>query len=274
MIEQNLLEERMEEVDKLINQIPDRPTSENEELINALCRASLILLCSHFEGVLQDMMTCFIDEINSIKIKYRNLKIEMRIKDSGINDFKNPNFGKMCSLLNGIETNVVQNKVFRLDKAKFNKTGGNPSPDVINDLFRHLGRENILDDLNERKLSISKRNIKQPFLNQTEKLMLKEHLDENQISFIESLLKENRSKTVKEKSLGFYHYVNTLLDYRNSIVHGDKDRKISKYELVQLKEQICYLIDSLIEELNNEKRRYLSMKSNQLYSDMKWYCSE
>lgn len=251
-----LLNDRIEEVELLINTIPDRPESSNANLIDSLSRAAVVLLCSHFEGSIQDMMTLCIGELNNFKLNYKDLDIQMRVKNDVFHELKHISFEKLCTIIHNLEENIKDNKTIKLDKTKFNKTESNPSPDLINGIFKVLGFNSILDELNESHFSLTKSIIKKPFLNSTEITKLKLKISEDNIKYIEDLLKENRSQTEKKIDVGFNNTVNRLLELRNDIVHGNKNRRLSKMELVEMKDEIFLLIELLYSSIDKYLDKY------------------
>lgn len=261
MIGTVIFEERLTEVTQLIELIPDKPNSGNVELTNAISRAAVILLCSHFEGVLQDMMEEFVTILNELEIKYNKICTSIKVQDKfPKGKINNSNFEMICSIFSELEMRVGSNPIVFLNKENFNKTDANPTPDTINSMFKYIGEEEILTKLNRDILGINNKKVKQPFLNKTEVEKLKIQLDETQISYIEAILRENRGKIKKENNIGFYNEINTLLEYRNSIVHGNKDRKISKIKLIEIKESIETIVEELIKTLNTKISEYKAIK--------------
>lgn len=256
MISDNVFSERLKEVNELIYLIPDKPTSNNSQQIDALTRAATVLLCSHFEGVIKEVMEEFIDILNEENLTLNELSTSIIVQNRFING-NTSNFKKLCELYIQLASDINKNSVEILDKNNFNKTNANPSPEVINSMFEYIGVNEVLTTLNENILGIKKNESRKPFLNKTEIEELKKHqFMDKQINILENLLKQNRSKVKKDNNRGFYNDINTLLDYRNNIVHGNKERKISKLKLVEIKSNIERVIEELIKVLNDKIKEY------------------
>ncbi|AHV99667.1 MAE_28990/MAE_18760 family HEPN-like nuclease [Paenibacillus sabinae] len=244
-------EERMTEIDCLIELLPPKPTSENVNKINSLCRAAAVLLCSHLEGFLQDLMEEFVEEINQLSVGFKKLPLELYLQNTlPKGQITNNNFDSVLKLIEEIRTLENSNIPIRLIKKNFSKTDSNPTPDVINKLFRVLGEVDVLDKLNEEVLQIQNVEVKTPFITDDEKAAITKVIGSQSIvEYINDFLTNKRNASgKKDRNVGFYNKINTLLDCRNNIAHGNKGYQISDVKLIELKDDINMLVKALAEK--------------------------
>lgn len=240
---------RMKEIDYLISLIPPIiPTSENVEKINTLCRASIVLLSSHLEGFLQDLMEEFIDEVNQLEIGFSSLPVELYLQNTfPKGQVTQNNFDSLTNIVNEIKILEKNNVNISLDKSKFAKTDSNPTPDVINKLFKILGIESVLDILNQEIKNLHTEETYKDFFTDSEKVELNSLLGAPMlINRIEKYIVEKRNlKNQKKRNVGFYNTINQLLNFRNNIAHGNAGISISMQDLILLRDDIACLVESL-----------------------------
>lgn len=245
----NDFKKRMKEIDYLIELIPPiLPTSENVEQTNTLCRASIVLLSSHLEGFLQDLMEEFIDEVNQLEIGFKNLPVELYMQNcfpKGL--ITQNNFDALTKIFNEIKLLERKNIKMTLDKSKFAKTDGNPTSDVINRLFKILGIESVLDILNKEIKGLDTEESYKEFFTDKERKELNLAIGAPTIiNEIEKyIVKKRNLKNIKKRNVGFYNTINQLLNFRNNIAHGNACISTSTQDLVLLKDEVFCLVESL-----------------------------
>jgi len=259
-------EKRMNEIDCLIGLIPPKPNSENVEQINTLCRASIVLLSSHLEGFLQDMMEEFIDEVNHLSIGFQSLPVELYLQNNfPKGQIIQNNFNTLTQIFTEVKILQASNSSIDLDKSKFSKTNGNPTPDIINKLFKILGIDNVLDILNHDIKNLNTEESYKSFFTEAEKRELISQLGcPIIINKIEQFIVLKRNlKNGKNRDVGFYNTINQLLNYRNNIAHGNVRINISVQELIGIKDDIYCLVENLYikadERINSLKELSITM---------------
>jgi RiboL-PSP-HEPN len=258
-------EDRISEIDCLINLIPDKPTSDNVKTIDSLCRASIVLLCSHLEGFLQDLMEEIIDEINSLTIGFKELPIELYIQHAFPKGKLNTNtFDGIFNFIQEVKSLENSNIPIELNKRNFSNTESNPTPDVINKLFKLIGEENVLDKLNSEILELETQEVVVPFFNEEERNYLTGNLGQPTIiDYIDKYLSSKRNKTKrKDRNVGFYNKINTLLTYRNNIAHGNIGLRISNVDVIELKEATITLVQGLSEKAERRLETLKELTAN------------
>lgn len=263
-------EERMKEIECLIDLIPEKPSSQNVKQINTLCRASIVLLSSHLEGFLQDLMEEFIDEVNRVKIVFKDLPIKLYIQN------KFPNGKLTQNDLNNLEKIFTEIKILEnsnmsitLDKNKFDKTEGNPTADVINKLFKIIGIDNVLDILNKEILNLDSEESYKNFFSEEEKIYLNEALGMPSVldNIERYIVKKRNLKNPKKRNVGYYNTINQLLKYRNNIAHGNINANISLQELIKLKDDIVILVTNLSKKVD-ERLKELENSSSTIEKEV------
>lgn len=245
-------QDRMLEIETLISLVPNRPLSSNMGKLNALTRAALVLLCSHLEGFLQDLLKEFADELQGKRIKFHDLPLEVYIQNA-FPEGKLPQQGNagLIKTFTKFRDHSLTNEVIKIEKKRFGDTESNPKAEVINKLFRVIGEEEILDQLNEEYLRIPVIAERTPFLREDEKYDLLSILnDQVLVQKLDRYLTEKRiaptKKHARGRKLGFYLTLDELLDNRNQIAHGNYEKKISKATLVRLKGEVSVLAYALM----------------------------
>lgn len=197
--------QRMKEIECLISLIPEKPSSQNVEQINTLCRASIVLLSSHLEGFLQDLMEEFVDEVNRLSIGFKNLPVELYIQNNfPTGQLSQNNFNNLKNIFGEIKILESSNIVMKLDRNKFDKTEGNPTADVINKLFKIIGIDDVIDILNKEILNLDTEESYRSFFSDEERKELNEKIGYPVIlENIENyMVKKRNLKNSKKKKCG------------------------------------------------------------------------
>ena len=251
---------RMEEVQCIIDLIPEKPKSDNISTIDALTRASIVLLSSHLEGFLQDIMEEFIEGLNELEISFSKLPVELYVQ----NEFpKGKFYDNRKEMIKFIENVKLLQKIdpeISLNKNNFNKTESNPTSDIINKLFNIIGVENVIDELNIKIKKLSDKKKYKNFFTDDEKKELEEQYGCIIDGIDKYIVKKRNMVNKKSRAIGFYNTINRLLDYRNNIAHGNFNMRISIQELIEIKDEIEELVRGLSdiadEKLNEFKVEY------------------
>ncbi len=242
---------RLAEVDCLIALIPEKPLSANVKQIDSLCRASIVLLCSHLEGFLQDLMEEVVEEINQVSLGFKDLPLELYLQHKcPKGHLTQNNFDSLLTLGTEIRMFENSNMEIKLNKKNFSKTEGNPTAEVINKLFSAFGIPEVLDTLNYELFQLETKEVPVSFLREDEKKELCNIVKYSDIiERVDIYLTQKRNGSgKKDRNAGVYNTINTLLNFRNNIAHGNKGIRISTVELIELKEQIMVLVKALAEK--------------------------
>lgn len=243
---------RIKEINFYINQIPDEiPSTKNREHIDSYTRVSTILLCSHFEGALKDIIEAFIKEVNQLNIKCNNLDTRLYTKNLFSNpDSKLKDINSLINVLDNYKIALNEESIISLDHKYFNNTESNPKPEIIIKLFRIFGYDNIIDLLNAEIKGIPPKYEQSTFFSNFEKEQLRKFLSDRTIKRINNILEKSRPNNKQLYKYGFYKNINDLLLARNRIVHGDSNFKLTKPEVIELKREIFKLLCGLNKKLN------------------------
>lgn len=252
---------RIKEINFYINKIPDElPSTKNNELIDSYIRVSIILLCSHFEGALKDIIEVYIKEINLLEIKCNNLDTNLYAKNIfGNSESKLRDINNIINEFDNYKVSLNESRIIDLNCEKFNNTESNPTPETIIKLFRIFGFDNIIDILNSEIKHLSPSYEQVDFLKNSEKEQLRTFLADKTIKRINHILTKSRPNQKQVYKYGFYKYINDLLQTRNRIVHGDSNYKLTKQAVVELKHEIFKLLCGLKQKL---EENLIIMKKN------------
>lgn len=109
-------------------------------MIDANIRASIILLCSHFEGILKELIKCYIEDINNKSLACSNLETITYVRNIiGKNIDTLSDINKLTKTLEEYHFAINSNSIIKLNYKKFNDTKSNPSPEIVIKLFTSLG---------------------------------------------------------------------------------------------------------------------------------------
>ena len=252
---------RIKEINFYISQIPDEiPSTKNKERIDSYIRVSIILLCSHFEGALKDIIETFIKDINQLNIKCNDLDTRLYAK----NLFSNPNtklkdINNVINVLDNYKTALNKSEIITLNYEYFNNTESNPTPEIIIKMFRIFGYDNIIDLLNSEINNLAPSYEQSDFFKESEKEQLRSFLSDRTIKRISNILEKSRPNKKQVYKYGFYKHINDLLLARHKIVHGDSDFKLTRQAVIELKHEIFKLLCALYKKLN---KNLVTMKCN------------
>lgn len=139
-------DERWSEVNVLLGTAARTDTS--DELRNALCRASAVLIVAHFEGFIKEAARAIISDINqhsTFQHTHNHIKRVFCRTFTGSNGNApdkddNERETRLISLLDGLNA--------KIDFAPFVGGTSNPKPDVVERICNSLGAENFFARIN------------------------------------------------------------------------------------------------------------------------------
>ncbi len=232
--------ERLDEVRLIARTSQDNldiNTTESRTLGNALARSGLVLLCGYFEGYLRDVVEEFIERINDAELPLRNLPAPL-IHDQA--EFIVNRSAELPdrSIIIELRDALTEGSTVRLNPKRFNKTGGNPTVDVIEKLFSRLGLYDIVDALSVRDFGLDS-----TYTNETQvdhsmasriRGILAHHAVQDTDIALDSITTEIESKwrpKRKRRNVGYVNQIQELLKRRNRIAHGEGYQQITPPEL-------------------------------------------
>ncbi len=245
---------RLKEINFFISCIPNvLPSEKNLKMIDANIRASIILLCSHFEGILKELIKCYIEDINNKSLACSNLETITYVRNIiGKNIDTLSDINKLTKTLEEYHFAINSNSIIKLDYKKFNDTKSNPSPEIVIKLFNSLGFKNIIDELNMEHFSIVPYYDSKKFLRENEKQEMLKFIDESTLIQIDNILTKSRVTQKQLFTRGYYKDINDLLLARNEIVHGNSSYKLTLQDVIKLKKNIFKLLLGIYKKLDDK----------------------
>ncbi len=236
----------------------DINTSDGRTLGNALARSGLVLLCGYFEGFLREVVEEFIEKINDAGLPFRNLpapfihdQAEFIVNSSAQLPDRSTIFELRDVLKDG--------RSVRLNPQRYNKTGGNPTVDVIEKIFSRLGLSDIIDALSVRDYGLDS-----TYINETQvhhsmasgiRGILVDHSVQDPDIALESITTKIESKwrpKRKRRDVGYVNQIQELLKRRNRIAHGEGYQQITPSELCDFVDSIEKLSRGLSDALDSQ----------------------
>ena len=228
------IEYRWREVDLLIEKASIE-RDKNEELYNAICRATVVLIVAHFEGFIKENLKLIIEDVN----KFGSFsKISKPMKKTFCNKFIDiVDKGNQNRLKNLIDTFEELNVKLDIKPFLF-ESNKNPSPNIIDKICNKFGIDNFLEILEASKVSDVFKNDKSE--NESLKACIKDKLMEGVSIFPYELDIENFNINVpkaKKKDSGMWvEFLDNLLRIRNGIAHGtDLNNSLSVEEIKDMR---------------------------------------
>jgi DNA-binding phage protein len=238
--EVEVLAETAETAFEISRKKPPEVTSENSSKArvqgNATTRAALVLLCGYLEGFIRDVAEEYVDLLNDENLKlekypnelFRAIIIEMS------EALRGPNI----QAVEEFKEYLREGKHPQLNKKKFSKTGGNPTVDTIEAVFKSLGIPDIID-----KLSMADYEVESTYISesQVEPKMreaiavavrnIKNDADDSVIVKIVELIDSKWGPRRKRRKVGYVNEIEQLLKRRNRIAHGEGNEQVTTQEL-------------------------------------------
>jgi hypothetical protein len=240
-------QERLDEIRLIARTSQDNldiNTTDGRTLGNALARSGLVLLCGYFEGFLRDVVEEFIEKINDAGLPLRNLPAPI-VHDQAEFIVNRSSELPDRSTIFELRDALKDGRTVRLNPKRYNKTGGNPTVDVIEKIFSRLGLFDIIDALSVRYFGLDS-----TYVNETQvhhsmasgiRGILADHAVQDPDIALESITTEIELKwrpKRKRRDVGYVNQIQELLKRRNRIAHGEGYQQITPSEL-------CGFIDSI-----------------------------
>jgi hypothetical protein len=235
-------DDRWGEIDLLLSMADHESAS--DDLKNALCRASAVLVVAHFEGFIKDAAKAIINDINN-NLAFKDTPSQIKrvfcrsftgtgTGSTSPSKEENERERKLIGLLDSLNT--------KIDATPFTAGTSNPKPDVVERICGSLGADKFFSLINESKLDIA--------FNGTDSEMgdlLKEmrgHLLDGVQTFpykVQPALFDMEQPSGKSRSGGggkatlWEEFLDNLLEQRHVIAHGTStDNRRSPREIRQL----------------------------------------
>lgn len=236
----------------------DINTTDCRTLGNALARSGLVLLCGYFEGFLRDVVEEFIEKINDAALPLRNLPAPF-IYDQAEFIVNRSAQSPDCSTIFELCDALKDVRSVRLNPQRYNKTGGNPTVDVIEKIFCRLGLSDIIDALSVRDYGLESTYINETQVHHSMASGIREILVDHEVQdpdiALESITTKIESKWSpkrKRRNVGYVNQIQELLKKRNRIAHGEGYQQITPPELCDFVDSIERLSRGLSDALDSQ----------------------
>lgn len=236
----------------------DTNTSDGRTLGNALARSGLVLLCGYFEGFLRDVVEEFIEKINDSGLPLRNLPAPIIHDQAEFIVSRSAGLPDRSTILEFRDA-LKNGSTVRLNPERYNKTGGNPTVDVIERIFSRLGLFDIIDALSVRDYGldstyINETQVHYSMSSRIRGILADHNVRDPDIAF-DSISTEIESKWPpkrKRRDVGYVNQIQELLKKRNRIAHGEGYEQITPPELCDFVDSIERLSRGLSDALDNK----------------------
>ncbi|KFJ87934.1 hypothetical protein IJ23_09010 [Vibrio sp. OY15] len=240
------LDEQWKEVILLIDQA-ELFIDSNVDFYNALCRSASILIVSHLEGFLKDLIKNLVRDLNSNK-KYSELPIAVQRsyckKYLGFDKNKFNNYHQLIDEM-VVEFSEYDNFTISHEPFLFDKNR-NPKPESIKIVLERFGIKDIFKLFHESKFDkcFESRRKTSHLLKRMKRLV---SLSTNQYPYRASLsLFDLEASNYGGTRTLWQTYLDDINTIRHSIVHGNSfDNQVTTNQLKERQEQ-AYLLQLLI----------------------------
>lgn len=206
---------------------------ERRMLGNALTRAGLVLLCGSFEGFLRDLVSEYIEEIDDRCIPFSDLPSGF-VCSAAEKILQLKKNGKLDELRKAAKA-IATGSEFKFDYKKMAKTGGNPTVEVVEDLFTSLGHPNVIETLSIQDFGIDStfsEEKRSDAVKSKIRSTLREHGGgEQALTNILSVIDDAWTPRRKRREVGYVSAIQQLLSKRNRIAHGEGRDEITPTDL-------------------------------------------
>lgn len=253
--------ERLDEIRLIARTSQDNLDTNNTDgrtLGNALARSGLVLLCGYFEGFLREVVEEFIEKINDASLPLKNLPAAFIHDQAEFIVNRSAQLPDRSTIFELRDT-LKDGRSVELNPQRYNKTGGNPTVDVIEKMFSRLGLSDIIDALSVRDFGLDS-----TYINETQvhhsmasgiRGILVDHAVQDPDIALESITTEIESKWSpkrKRRDVGYVNLIQKLLKRRNRIAHGEGYQQITPPELCDFVDSIERLSIGLSDALDNQ----------------------
>ena len=253
--------ERLDEIRLIASTSQDNldiNTTDGRTLGNALARSGLVLLCGYFEGFLRDVVEEFIEKINDTGLPLRNLPAPFIHDQAEFIVNRSDKMPERSSIFE-LRDALMEGKTVRLNPKRYNRTGGNPTVDVIEKIFSRLGLYDIIDTLSVRDYGLDSTYKYETQVHHSMasgiRGILADHGVQDPDIALESLTTEIeliwRPKR-KRRDVGYVNQIQELLKRRNRIAHGEGYEQITPPELCEFVDSIGRLSRGLSDALDDQ----------------------
>lgn len=242
------LESNLEEIRLLANtaEASLNEQSATRDIGNAMTRAGLVLLCGLLEGFVRELAEEYIDVINDHALTLHSLPdpIFCAVVESFTTQYRKDE--------ESFKTSVIPEHCAKLEKRPFANTGGNPTVDTIEKIFRGLGIPSVIDTLTVRDYSVdttflTESLIDAPMRGQLQAAISSRVADAPQeiLEEIAALIDKKWQPKKKRRKVGYVSEIEQLLAKRNRIAHGEGAEQVTPAELRNFLEMVCRLATGL-----------------------------
>lgn len=234
--------------------------SEGERnLANAITRSGVVLLSGYVEGFVRDLIGEAVDEIDNLELAPDALPSGLLV--SVLQAIVDASGQKQEEKLDLLKEAWRNGAACDLNRKKLSATGGNPTVDTIEALFRALGLNVVID-----RLSIEHFGVDSTFVKESQSSEMKESLmdvlagDVQRVDAVLSLIDKKWQPRVKRREVGYVSALQELLKKRNRIAHGEGSEIVTPQELEEHVSQMRGLgagLDGLVVTLIGELAKKL-----------------
>lgn len=231
------IENRWKEIDRLLENAEEK--SDNEELYDSLCRATIVLMVANLEGFIKETVKVILNDINTFS-NFCDAPSKLKITFCSTFIDINENPQKVFNLIK--EFDELETK-FKVEPFLF-ENNKNPSPSIIDKICNKFGIENFFPMIEESNINVVFENDKE----ETEGLInsLRNELLKGSKEYPYTLdleLFNLNIKAKKSKKGGLWRdFLDELLRKRHAIAHGTTFKnEVSSKEILQLKQKVKIL---------------------------------
>jgi hypothetical protein len=220
---------------------------------NALTRSGLVLLSGSFEGFLRDLVSEYIEEIGDRRIAFPDLPTGF-VCSAAEKILQLKKNGKLDELRKAAKA-IATGTDFQFDYKKMANTGGNPTVDVVEDLFTSLGHPNVIETLSIQDFGIDStysEERRSDAVRARIRTALQGHVDGDlALTNVLTIIDEAWTPRRKRRDVGYVSAIQQLLSKRNRIAHGEGRDEITPTDLSSHVEGIGRLAAGLTSILDN-----------------------
>lgn len=247
----------VEDVDRLVQLAGDHlqgRTQDGRVAASVLTRSGIVLLSGYLEGYLRDVFTEFVESVNALGAPLDALPDAMMlaaVEHTASRCRTNP------ERLRELRRTVTGGHTQSLEPKLFAATGGNPTVDTIDGLFRAIGVPDVIETLTlqdfEMHTYFNESRVSQR-LKQEIGLCLEGHsapevaggISERLLELIESNWPPRR----RRRDVGYVHQIQELLKKRNRIAHGEAREPITPLDLSEFRDHVVKLAQGISVQLD------------------------
>jgi hypothetical protein len=225
---------------------------------NSMTKAALVLLSGYFEGFLKKLIEEFVGELNDLRLPLNKAGDDLLLSviQHSISDNRIKTLPKLLSL----KGCITQDTHYIFLQDAIGGTKGNPTVDVVENIFQKLGIPEIID-----KLSVKDYALDSTFtiVSQSQQLhkLIESAVDGNLTNHqkIIEIIDEKWIPKKQRRDVGYVGIIQELLKKRNRIAHGENwEEQVTPTELLNFNRDILRLCNGIAEHLILELNNYKS----------------